>query len=173
MAGDTRRVRGSHRARGVPVCRGGGARRVREFLSGEETHQGRLCRPRAKGRQLLICFAPSRRSAAEINHSRTERIVRESWERQGTTDFEPTHLLGAVIRTRSSLAIIADWTRSSASRYLGSEKAIEKVTSRTVYLPSIFDRTKWCSTPRKCNSIANRITSELNWTFSRVFKMPD
>jgi len=120
---------------------------------GEETREstGRLCRPRAKGKQLLICspltllcWDQSLQDAAyrsRIFRTRNYRL----W----------AHLLGAITRFGQSLAIIADWTRSSGSRYLGIG-AVEKVA------PSIFDRIKWQFNGTTDATIANRNGPELN-----------
>lgn len=56
---------------------------------GEETREHRLDYVAHVPRESSCLSALPLRSAAEINHSRTERIVRES-SGQGATDFEPS-----------------------------------------------------------------------------------
>lgn len=100
-----------------------GVRRVRKFWGRDEGAP--VDYVAHVPRESSCLSAPPLYSAAEINHSRTHRIVRES-SGQGATDFEP-YLLGAITRLGQSLAIIADWTRSSGSRYLGRIGTVEKI----------------------------------------------
>lgn len=148
--------RGSQRAAKEP--RDGGARRVREFLWGDERKHTKVDYVAHVPREssCLSASLPSRRSAAEDQSLSLGRsgIVRKIL--RATRSYRLwAHLLGAVTRTHrgTSLAIIADWTRSSAFRYLGGAKKPLKNSPRgTCICPRYSIGQNGAPTPRRmCN----------------------
>jgi hypothetical protein len=82
-----RRARKEVTAESLRLCDTQGVRRVREFWGRDEGAP--VDYVAHVPRESSCLSALPLRSAAEINHSRTRRIVRES-SGQGATDFEPS-----------------------------------------------------------------------------------